>query len=315
MAESDKRDYVTEIWPRGRPVIVAGPTASGKSELAVRLAERDGGCVINADASQVYACWRVLTARPGPAEVARAPHALYGHVTCDARYSVGAWLRDVAAALADARARALRPVIVGGTGLYLSTLTEGLADIPEIPPEVRERSQAMLRSGTAAMLAELERRDPATFARIDRDNPVRVQRAWEVLTATGRGLSDWHRAPRAPLLPASKAVCLVVHRETSILNNWISDIFNKMLEDGALDECRAFLAAGHDAAAPAGRVLGAEPLVEYLGGRLTLDAAIEAAVTATRQFAKRQRTWFRNRMRSWPRVDPAGDALATIPER
>jgi tRNA dimethylallyltransferase len=312
MSESDKRDYVARIWPGGRPVIVAGPTASGKSELAVRVAERDGGCVINADASQVYACWRVLTARPSEAELARAPHALYGHVTCDARYSVGAWLRDVAAALADARTRALRPVIVGGTGLYLSALTEGLADIPEVPPEVRERSEAMLRSGTAAMLAELERRDPATFARIDRDNPVRVQRAWEVLTATGRGLSDWHRATCPPVLPASEAACVVLNPGIPRVSNAIAVRFQRMLQDGALDECRAFLAAGHDPEAPAGRVLGAAPLFAHLRGRLTLEAAVEAAVTATRQYAKRQRTWFRHRMAGWPRVGP-GEALAAVP--
>jgi tRNA dimethylallyltransferase len=297
-----------------RPVVLTGTTASGKSELAVRIAERDGGCVINADAAQVYSCWRVLTARPGAAELARAPHALYGHVSCDTRYSVGVWLRDIEAALADAQRRGLRPVIVGGTGLYISALTEGLSDIPQIPAEIRARSAGMLRAGRVdVMLAELERRDPVTLARLDRGNPRRVQRAWEVLLATGRGLSEWHRATRPPLLPAGSAIRLVIDRETSRLNRLITDRFHQMLEDGALDECRRFLAAGHAADAPAGRVLGAEPLFACLREAMTLDAAAAAAVTATRQFAKRQRTWFRHRMADWPRVDPADDPLATVP--
>ena len=138
-------------------MLIAGPTASGKSALALALAERHGGCVINADALQVYACWRVLTARPGDAELARAPHMLYGHVGCDVRYSVGAWLRDVAAALADARRRGLRPIVVGGTGLYLGALTEGLADIPPIPPEIRARSEALLGAGRARRAARRPR--------------------------------------------------------------------------------------------------------------------------------------------------------------
>jgi tRNA dimethylallyltransferase len=299
-----------------RPVIIAGPTASGKSGLALRIAERDDGAVINADASQVYACWRVLTARPGADDLARAPHMLYGHVSCATRYSVGAWLRDLAPALAEARRAGRRPVIVGGTGLYLSALTEGLADIPEISPELRARSETLLRDGRIdRMLADLARGDPETFARIDRANPMRVQRAWEVLTATGRGLSAWHRAMRRPILPASETICLVVNPTTANINNNIQTRFQDMLEYGALAECRAFLASGCDQTSPAGRVLGAEQLMAYLAGHVTLDAAIAAAVIATRQFAKRQRTWFRNRMPRWQRIDPSADPLATVPSR
>ena len=171
---------------RRRAVLIAGPTASGKSALALALAERDGGSIVNADASQVYACWRVLTARPDDAELARAPHRLYGHVACAARHSAGDWLREAAAAIEDARRCGLRPIVVGGTGLYFDALGGGLADIPAVPAEVRARSQAMLDAGEIGrMVAEL---DPETLARIDRRNPMRVQRAWEVLTATGRGL-------------------------------------------------------------------------------------------------------------------------------
>ncbi|MBA3324251.1 MAG: tRNA (adenosine(37)-N6)-dimethylallyltransferase MiaA, partial [Rhodobacteraceae bacterium] len=158
--------------PRMRPVLIAGPTASGKSALALAIAERDGGWVINADALQVYSCWRVLTARPDAAACRRAPHRLYGHVRCDARYSVGAWLREIAPVIAEARAAAARPVIVGGTGLYLSALVTGLAAIPAIPPEVRARSSALLGSGGVdALAAQLAQHDPATLEQIDRVNP------------------------------------------------------------------------------------------------------------------------------------------------
>jgi tRNA dimethylallyltransferase len=294
--------------------LIAGPTASGKSALALALAERHGGCVINADALQVYGCWRVLTARPGDAELARAPHMLYGHVGCAVRYSVGAWLRDVAEALAEARRRDLRPIVVGGTGLYLSVLTEGLADIPEVAADIRARSEALLAAGRLdALLADLARDDPATLARIDRGNPMRVQRAWEVLNATGRGLSEWHRTMRPPLVPPAAAVRLVIDLETASLNKCIEMRFNEMLQHGALDECCRFLAAGHPLDAPSGRALGAAQLVGYLQGEVSLEAAVADSITATRQFAKRQRTWFRNRMTDWPRSDPA-EALTKVSE-
>jgi tRNA dimethylallyltransferase len=293
-------------------VLIAGPTASGKSALALALAERYRGCVINADALQVYACWRVLTARPDDADLARAPHMLYGHVGCDVRYSVGAWLRDVAAALAEARRRGLRPIVVGGTGLYLSALTEGLADIPEIPPEVRARSEALLGAGRLdALVADLARHDPATFARLDRSNPMRVQRAWEVLAATGRALSAWQRTTQPPLLPPGAAACLVLEPDLLLLNESLEARFHLMLQQGALDECHRFLAAGHALDAPSGRALGAAQLAGYLRGDIPFDAAVANSIIATRRFAKRQRTWFRNRMADWSRVDPA-DGLSEL---
>lgn len=296
-----------------RPLLIAGPTASGKSALAMAIAERDGGVVINADASQVYACWRVLTARPSDDELARAPHRLYGHVPCPVRYSTGAWLRDVASALAEARARGLRPIVVGGTGLYLTALTEGLAEIPAIPPEVRARSMALIAGGgVGAMLDDLAREDAETFARIDRDNPMRVQRAWDVLRATGRGLTDWHRATAAPLVDPAAAVRIVLDPEISRLNDRIERRFEMMLEHGALDEVRAFAAAGVDPALPSARVFGAPPLMAALEGKITLDQAVAESVAATRQYAKRQRTWMRNRMAAWTRIEPGPTALEAI---
>ena len=231
---------MSAVGPLRRPVLIAGPTASGKSTVALRLAERDDGCVINADAAQVYACWRVLTARPAEDEIARAPHRLYGHVSCATRYSVGAWLRDVAGALEAVRELGLRPIIVGGTGLYLTALVEGLAEIPEISAEVRARSRALLEAGeTDVFLRELERGDPETFALIDRRNPMRLQRAWEVLAETGRGMSAWHRATAAPHLAGAERVLIMP--EKPFTDKAIEARFRKMLEDGALDECRAFL--------------------------------------------------------------------------
>ncbi len=297
-----------------RPILIAGPTASGKSALALHLAERVGGVVINADASQVYACWRVLSARPGAKDLARVPHLLYGHVSCAEVHSVGAWLRDIAPLLADLARHGRRPVIVGGTGLYLSALTEGLAEVPAIPPEVRTRSEAILREqGLGALAAALERLDPVTSARIDRANPMRVQRAWEVATGTGRGLADWQATRAAPLVDPATAVRLVLAPETSRLNGRIETRFRKMISDGAIDECASFRASGLDRSLPSARALGARELMAFLDGVLDLDKAVEQAVTATRQFAKRQRTWFRNRMSDWQRIDPAeGDQMINL---
>jgi tRNA dimethylallyltransferase len=297
-----------------RPVLIAGPTASGKSALALAIAERDGGVVINADALQVYACWRALTARPGDADLARAPHRLFGHVPCDAAFSVGAWLRALVPVLAEARERGWRPILVGGTGLYFEALTEGLAVVPAIPQAVRAEAAARLaRGGLAALLADLARDDRETLAGVDARNPARVRRAWEVLAATGRGLAAWRQAPRTPILPAEAAVRVLADVNKDHLNRVIKMRFDQMLEEGALEECARFIASGYDLSAPAGRALGAAELAAHLAGGLTLDAARDAAVTATRRYAKRQRTWFRNRMAEWPRLDPTDPgALARI---
>lgn len=297
-----------------RPVIIAGPTASGKSELALRIAERDGGCVVNADALQVYGCWRVLTARPDEADTARAPHALYGHVAGDGRYSVGAWLRDFETVLDDLHARGQRPVIAGGSGLYLSALTEGLADIPEVPACVRADSQELLSSGRIEVMhADLERGDAVTWGGIDRNNPMRVQRAWEVLRATGRGLSEWQRMKPPPVLRKEACDLFVLNAEKTLLNNVIEKRFRKMVEGGALTESAAYRAAGYDPALPSAQVLGHAELVAHLDGLITMDEAVTRASVATRRFAKRQRSWFRSRMSDWTWVDPtSADPLQMV---
>lgn len=289
---------------RDRAVLIAGPTASGKSALALAIAEAAGGVIVNADALQVFANWRVLTARPDDADLARAPHALYGHVPGDAPYSTGHWLREVAAILRGGE----RPVIVGGTGLNFAALTEGLAEIPPTPPDVRaEADRRMQAGGAAALLAGL---DPATLARIDTANPARVQRAWEVQKTTGRGLAAWQAETPPPLLALRDCLPLVVTAPPDWLTPRIVRRFDQMLERGALDEARANL-TGWDVRRPSARAIGAPELVAHLRGEMTLDQARAAAITATRQYAKRQRTWFRKRMRDWQTIVAGPDTGGT----
>ncbi len=273
------------------PVLIAGPTASGKSGLALEIAAAQGGVIVNADALQVYDCWRILTARPSVAEEALAPHALYGHVARDQAYSVGHWLREVAPLLAGAR-----PIIVGGTGLAFAALTEGLVEIPPIPEPVRATADARRMAGDlAGLLAEL---DTATRARIDTANPARVQRAWEVLVTTGRGLADWQADTGAPLVPLSDAQTVLIDADADWLGQRIDRRFDAMVDAGALDEVRAELPFW-DPARPSSRAIGAPELVAHLRGEITLERAVEAARIASRQYAKRQRTWFRKRMAGW----------------
>ena len=281
---------------RELPVLIAGPTASGKSALALELAARDGRLIVNADALQVFGCWRVLTARPSVAEEAALPHALYGHVGREQVYSVGHWLREVAG-LQDRKL-----VIVGGTGLNFSALTGGLAAIPPVPAAVRAEADALRLSGggLAAMVAGL---DPETAGRIDLNNPMRVQRAWEVLRATGRGLASWQESTAAPLLPLAAVEALVLRPTTPWLDDRIARRFRAMVETGALEEAevaRKFWAPP----APWTRAIGAPELIAHLEGRLTLEEATAAGVLASRQYAKRQRTWFRSRMAGWREVGP-----------
>ena len=276
------------------PILIAGPTASGKSALALEIAERQGGRIVNADALQVYDGWRILTARPSPEDEARATHALYGHVPFTGDYSTGVWLRDVRPLLTGG----LRPIILGGTGLNFAALTGGLADIPETPPEIRAEAEAL---PLAQMLADLDRGDPVIAARIDRANPMRVQRAWEVLRATGRPLSDWQADTPAPDLPLAACQALVLDAPRDWLNARIARRFDQMLQQGALDEARAILPLW-DKAHGARKAIGGPELIAHLTGELTLEAAREAAITASRQYAKRQRTWFRARMADWRRI-------------
>jgi tRNA dimethylallyltransferase len=288
-------DRISAIAP-DRPVLIAGPTASGKSELALRIAEAQGGVVINADAIQVYSDWRVLTARPSAEDEIRAPHALYGHVAGDLPYSVGDWLRDVEPLLGGNK----RPIIVGGTGLYFTALTEGLAQIPATPDDIRTTAMQRIASeGHSALADEL---DAKTAARIDLANPMRVQRAWEVLTNTGKGLADWQDATDPPRLRLNEVTALVINAEKDWLTPRIEARFDKMLETGAMDEARANRPTWSPSL-PSAKAIGAAELMAVIDGTMSLQAARDRSTILTRQFAKRQRTWFRARMRDWQSVD------------
>lgn len=286
-------DKIPNDVPPDQPILIAGPTASGKSSLALRIAETHGGEIINADALQVYDCWRLLTARPVAAELARAPHHLYGHMGWRQDYSVGTWLRDVATLLKDLSGR---PIIVGGTGLYFQALTEGLADIPNTPAKLRaEADQRLAAGGLAAMVAEL---DAATRAKIDTHNPKRVQRAWEVLQNTGRGIADWQAETPPALLPLADCHAIAVVADKDWLNQRIDRRFEQMMAAGALEEVRAVL-DDWDPARLSAKAIGAAELVAHLRGELSLSDAVEQAKLATRQYAKRQRSWLRSRGSSW----------------
>lgn len=281
---------------RDTPVLIAGPTASGKSALAMEIAAAKGGVIVNADALQVFSDWRILTARPTKDDEARVAHRLYGHVPGDRAYSVGHWLRDVTPLLEGER-----PIIVGGTGLYFTSLTEGLAGIPPTPAAVREEADArMAEAGPGALLDDL---DPETAARIDRRNPVRIQRAWEVLRTTGRGLASWQDDTGPPLLPLRNAVAVVLDAPRDWLSPRIERRFDAMIAAGVLDEARRN-ALGWSASLPSAKAIGAAELIAHVRGELPLETARERTVTLTRQYAKRQRSWFRGRMSAWSWIAP-----------
>jgi tRNA dimethylallyltransferase len=278
-------DTLPDIDPT-RPVLIAGPTASGKSALAMAIARAQGGVIVNADALQVYENWRILSARPDAADEAALPHRLYGHVGARQDYSAGHWLREVADLL-DGPA-----------------LTEGLAEIPATPAAIRaEGDRLRTNRGIDALLDGI---DATTRARIDTQNPMRAQRAWEVQQATGRGLAAWQDTTPPPLLPVTACTALLVEADKDWLNTRIARRFDAMLAAGALDEVRANL-TDWGPALPSMKAIGAPELVAHLRGEITLEAARDAATIATRQYAKRQRSWFRARMRDWRRI--AADAL------
>ena len=287
-----------EDAPRHTPILIAGPTASGKSALALECAERFGGTIINADALQVFENWRVLSARPDAADEARATHVLYGHLSYNTDYSVGAWLREVEPFLNGSE----RPIIVGGTGLYFTALTQGLAEIPATPADIREQADAIVADrGFEALIPEIDER---TQTSIDLMNPMRVQRAWEVQHATGKGIRAWQDETPSPLLSLTNSVPILFDAEKDWLNARIAQRFDIMLDTGALEEAQENL-ENWDPTLLSNRAIGAPELIAHLNGQMTFEEAREAATIATRQFAKRQRTWFRSKMKDWLHYRPA----------
>lgn len=281
-------------------ILIAGPTASGKSALALRLAEERRGVVINADSMQVYRELRLLTARPAAEDEARAPHALYGHVPASDAYSAARYAREVAAFLPEARRRGLLPIIAGGTGLYFKALTEGLAPIPEIAPDIRAywRGEAE-RQGPAALHEILATRDPEMAMRLRPTDPQRIVRALEVLESTGKSLSHWQSSPGLPVLAEEACERLVIRPERDELRRRCDLRFDRMMKDGALDEVAGLKAMGLDPSLPAMQALGVRALSDHLDGTLSLDEAVERAKAETRQYAKRQETWLRRNMITW----------------
>ncbi|HET7850205.1 MAG TPA: tRNA (adenosine(37)-N6)-dimethylallyltransferase MiaA [Pseudolabrys sp.] len=294
-------------------VLIAGPTASGKSALALQLAETLGGTVINADSMQVYRDLHVITARPSADDERRLPHRLYGHVDAAVNYSTGQWLRDVAAALDQAQAKGRIPILVGGTGLYFKALTAGLAAVPPIPADIRADVRGRFqREGVAPLYAELQQRDPQTAGRLMPNDRSRITRALEVIVATGRSISDWHREGMPPLVDVKRAAKVFLTCERAELVRRISSRFDSMLKAGALDEVRALAARNLDPNLPAMKAHGVPWLIRQLRGDIDLAAAAEGAKMDTRRYAKRQLTWFRNQMPDWTWIEPEKAAKELI---
>jgi tRNA dimethylallyltransferase len=286
-------------------ILIAGPTASGKSALALAIAEKVGGMIINADSMQVYRDLHVITARPTKEEEARAPHRLYGHVDAAVNYSVGQYVADAAATLKEAEGLGRAPIFVGGTGLYFKALTSGLAAVPPIPADIRARMRAlMVEQGPAALHAELHARDPITAARLKPNDRTRIARALEVIEATGRSLTDWHREGLPPLIVPDRAVKLFIAPDRAVLYRRIDARFEAMLAAGALDEVRLLAARHLDPLLPAMKAHGVPWLIRHLSGTMTLAEAADRAKQDTRHYAKRQFTWFRHQLGDWPHIAP-----------
>jgi tRNA dimethylallyltransferase len=293
-------------------ILIAGPTASGKSALALALAERLGGVIVNADSMQVYRDLRIITARPTPAEEARAPHRLYGHVDAAENYSVGRWLKDAEAALSEAEREGRIPIVTGGTGLYFKALTQGLTAVPPTPPDLRAALRARLAAGgPEALHAELAARDPASAARVRPSDGVRIVRALEVIAATGRSLADWHREGMQPVVTPGSAIKLFLDVARAELARRIDVRFDAMLAAGALDEVRALDARRLDPTLPAMKAHGVPWLRRHLAGEMSLADAAAEAKKDTRHYTKRQVTWFRHQLPDWTFLAP-GEAERAV---
>lgn len=307
--------------PEKHVILIAGPTASGKSRVALALAEKIGGEIVNADALQVYRDLQIISARPTLEETARAPHLLFGFVDAGIRYSAGQWSRDAARALADVAARDRPAIIVGGTGLYFRALEKGLAAAPEISEAVREAARARLDAiGADAFRAEVLRFDPA-MARLDPGDRQRHIRAWEVFHASGVPLSEIQDAPADPIVARADAR-IVVEPPREALYAAIESRYDAMMAAGALGETRALASRGLAADLPALKAVGVAELLSHIAGRLSLAEAVALAKRNSRRFAKRQLTWFRHQAAEWPRakgpeeaVNMLASAIATAPRR
>jgi len=282
-------------------ILIAGPTASGKSRAALELAAAIGGVIVNADSMQVYREPRILTARPSDADTARVPHLLYGHVPAREHYSTGRYQSDAGHALAEVRKAHRIPIFVGGTGLYFRALTDGLAEMPSVPAGVRDAARARLAEiGNAAFHEALAARDPEMGAQLNPGDSQRMLRAWEVFEATGKSLAFWQQNEGSPVLDGLTLARFVIDVPREVLRQRIEDRFRAMLAAGAMEEALAL--ADLDPALPAARIIGRRELLALHDEAMSRDAAIERTAIATRQYAKRQDTWFRNQLPDWTRI-------------
>lgn len=295
-----------------RAVLIAGPTASGKSALALEIAQAFGGTIINADSMQVYRDLRIITARPSPRDEARIPHRLYGHIDAGESYSTGRWCVDVSCALRTVEEAQGLPIVVGGTGLYFKALTRGLAAIPPIPAELRSALRRRLQQeGPDPLYAELRERDPVTAQRLMPRDRARITRALEVALATGRSLSEWQREGMRPAVEPRHALRIFLDVKRDELYRRIEARFDAMLAAGALDEVRALHRRQLDPALPAMKAHGVPWLIRHLEGEIDLATAVEGSKRDTRRYTKRQATWFRHQLPDWTWVAPEA-ALAAI---
>jgi tRNA dimethylallyltransferase len=296
---------VSSLQQGSKAVLIAGPTASGKSALALELAQKTGGVIINADSMQVYRDLRIITARPTPDEEAAVPHRLYGHVDAAINFSAGSWVADAAKVLAEARAQKALPIFVGGSGLYFKALTRGLSAVPPISPEIREGVRARLeRDGVEALHAELAQRDPASAERLKPRDRTRIARALEVVQATGRSLTDWHRDGLPPLLPPATFYAVFLNPDRDQLYERIDARFDAMLRAGALQEVALLAKRNLDPLLPAMKAHGVPALIRHLNGEITREEACVIGRADTRHYAKRQFTWFRHQLPEFGWVKP-----------
>jgi tRNA dimethylallyltransferase len=292
-------------------ILIAGPTASGKSALAVAIAERTGGVVVNADSMQVYSVLDILTARPDENDRARAPHFLYGHVEPSRAYSTGAWLRDVNGLIGEGVIGHRPAIFVGGTGLYFRALVDGIAEMPDVPAAIRDRWRAALREkGAAALHGMLASRDPAAAERLRPGDGQRIARALEVIDASGRSILDWQAGRGHGLVDPASARFMALEPDRAELVARIDRRFDAMMAKGALEEAVRMGMLGLDPMLPAMKAIGLRELLAAKAGEIGLDEAVERAKIATRQYAKRQSTWFRHQLGpQWQRIASAEDGL------
>ena len=288
-----------------KPILLTGCTASGKSELAKELAMLSPSLIINADALQVYECWKIISARPSQQDMTDFNHSLYGHVNCKDNYDVGSWLDELKIQLYHAKKRSLRPIIVGGTGLYYTLLTDGISEIPVVSAQTREKSNELLGNEPAKLLSDLQQFDEQTFYNIDRKNFARVQRAWEVLYETGKGITYWQSRVLPPTLSIADTIPVVLNIASDKLGDNIKNRFNKMIDLGVIEEVEeVFKKVTTSIENKASfRAIGVHEIKNFLDNKIDFKDLEEVIIIKTRQYAKRQRTWFRNKLKGWNLVE------------